>query len=126
MWNAVEAQTVLEGDAGFYHAYTGNNAGKLTYSFTADNSASLDKIAAGLGKDWMFLETLYRIYTTAGYNIAHVDVTAALCRRDRIRAEDVERVMDMWSSSQAELRLSADAKAAIEAHHARLSLLRRR
>ena len=33
----------------------------------------------GLGQDWIFLETLYRIYSTAGYNIAHVDVTAALC-----------------------------------------------
>jgi hypothetical protein len=26
-----------------------------------------------LGKDWVFLEILYRIYSTAGYNIAHVD-----------------------------------------------------
>ena len=40
----------------------------------------------------MFLETLYRIYSTAGYNIAHVDVTAALCKRDNIRPEQVERV----------------------------------
>ncbi|MDH3704110.1 MAG: MmgE/PrpD family protein [Alphaproteobacteria bacterium] len=85
-------ETVLEGDAGFYHAYTGNNAGKLTYSFTADNTASLDKIAAGLGEDWMFLETLYRIYTTAGYNIAHVDVTAALCAEHDIDPANVERV----------------------------------
>lgn len=85
-------ETVLEGEAGFYHAYTGNNAGKLTYSFTADNKASLDKITAGLGKDWMFLETLYRIYSTAGYNIAHVDVTAALCAEHDIAPEDVDRI----------------------------------
>ena len=85
-------ETVLEGEAGFYHAYTGNNAGKLTYSFTADNKASLDKITAGLGKDWMFLETLYRIYSTAGYNIAHVDVTAALCAEHDIAPGDVDRI----------------------------------
>jgi 2-methylcitrate dehydratase PrpD len=85
-------ETVLEGEAGFYHAYVGNNLGKLTYSFTGDTSASLDKITANLGTDWMFLETLYRIYTTAGYNIAHVDVTAALCREHDIKSEDVDRI----------------------------------
>ena len=88
----VGGETVLEGDAGFYHAYAGNNQGRLTYSFVGDTRASLDKIAAGLGKDWMFLETLYRIYSTAGYNIAHVDVTAKLCEEHGIRYENVDRV----------------------------------
>jgi 2-methylcitrate dehydratase PrpD len=88
----VGGETVLEGEAGFYHAYAGNNQGRLTYSFTGDTRASLDRITAGLGKDWIFLETLYRIYSTAGYNIAHIDVTAALCAEHDIRYEDVERV----------------------------------
>jgi len=88
----VGGETVLEGDAGFYHAYAGNNQGRLTYSFVGDTQASLDKITAALGKDWMFLETLYRIYFTAGYNIAHVDVTAKLCAEHDIRYEDVDRV----------------------------------
>jgi 2-methylcitrate dehydratase PrpD len=85
-------ETVLEGDAGFYHAYAGNNTGRLTYSFVGDTQTSLDTITADLGKDWMFLETLYRIYFTAGYNIAHVDVTAKLCEEHDIRYEDVDRV----------------------------------
>jgi 2-methylcitrate dehydratase PrpD len=85
-------ETVLEGDAGFYHAYAGNNRGRLTYSFVGDTQTSLDKITADLGKTWMFLETLYRIYFTAGYNIAHVDVTAKLCEEHDIRYEDVDRV----------------------------------
>lgn len=88
----VAGETVLEGAAGFYHAYAGNNKGQLTYSFTGDTQTSLDKITADLGKDWMFLETLYRIYSTAGYNIAHVDVTAQLCQEHNIRYEDVDRV----------------------------------
>ena len=88
----VGGETVLEGDAGFYHAYTGNNQGRLTYSFVGDTRTSLDKITADLGTDWMFLETLYRIYFTAGYNIAHVDVTAKLCEEHNIRYEDVDRV----------------------------------
>src|SRR5438128_6511668 len=48
-------ETALEGDAGFYHSYTSNNRGHLTYSFTADNETSLDKITAGLGDQWFFL-----------------------------------------------------------------------
>jgi 2-methylcitrate dehydratase PrpD len=88
----VGGETVLEGPAGFYHAYAGNNKGQLTYSFVGDTQTSLDKITANLEKEWLFLETLYRIYSTAGYNIAHVDVTAQLCAEHNIRYEDVARV----------------------------------
>jgi 2-methylcitrate dehydratase PrpD len=88
----VGGETVLEGDAGFYHAYAGNNRGRLTYSFVGDTETSLDKITAGLGTDWLFLETLYRVYSTAGYNIAHIDVTAKLCEEHEIVYKDVERV----------------------------------
>jgi 2-methylcitrate dehydratase PrpD len=84
--------TVFEGEAGFYFAYLGNREGHLSHSFSGARKADLDAITADLGTKWLFLETLYRIYSTAGYNIAHVDVTAALCRRDGIRAEEVERV----------------------------------
>ena len=86
-------ETVLEGEGGFYHSYAGNNLGVLRYSFTGDNATSLAKLTEGLGEDWMFLETLYRIYSTAGYNIAHVDVTAALCEEHDIRCEDVDRIV---------------------------------
>jgi 2-methylcitrate dehydratase PrpD len=88
----VGGETVLEGDAGFYHAYAGSNTGALTYSFVGDTHAGLDKITAGLGKNWIFLETLYRIYSTAGYNIAHIDVTAKLCEAHNIKYEDVDRI----------------------------------
>src|SRR5579859_4397415 len=85
-------ETVLEGEAGFYHAYAGNNQGRLTYSFTGQNYARLEDIVAGLGERWLFLETLYRIYSTAGYNIAHIDVTAQLCAEYDIQPSDVDRV----------------------------------
>jgi len=85
-------EKALEGNAGFYYAYAGNNQGKLTYSFTGDTQTSLDKITANLGAEWMFLETLYRIYSVSGYNIAHIDVTAKLCEEHNIRYEDVDRV----------------------------------
>jgi len=98
----VGGETVLEGPAGFYHAYAGNNKGQLTYSFVGDTQTSLDKITANLGQAWLFRETLYRIYSTAGYNIAHVDVTAQLCAEHNIRYEDVERVEEVvnWLETQ--------------------------
>ncbi len=85
-------ETVLEGEAGFYHAYAGNNRGELRYSFTGANRTDMAKIAEGLGRDWIFLETLYRIYSTAGYNIAHVDVTARLCEEHNLRYDDIDRI----------------------------------
>jgi 2-methylcitrate dehydratase PrpD len=85
-------ETALEGDAGFYHAYAGNNLGRLNYSFTGRNSTELGKITEGLGRDWIFLETLYRIYSTAGYNIAHIDVTAKLCEEHAITYQDIDRI----------------------------------
>jgi hypothetical protein len=85
-------ETSLEGEAGFYHSYTGNNRGELRYSFTGDNRTDLSRITGGLSKDWIFLETLYRIYSTAGFNIAHVDVTAALCAEHDLTYADIDRI----------------------------------
>src|SRR6266851_1142145 len=85
-------ETVLEGEAGFYHAYAGSSRGDLRYSFSGDNHADPAKITEGLGRDWIFLETLYRIYSTAGYNIAHVDVTAALCAEHGVAYDQIDRI----------------------------------
>jgi 2-methylcitrate dehydratase PrpD len=85
-------EVVLEGPAGFYHAYAGNNAGRLTYSFVGAIETRLDTLTARLGEEWMLLETLYRIYSIAGYNIAHVDVTAKLCEEHNIGYRDVDRI----------------------------------
>src|SRR3984893_9769928 len=85
-------ETTLEGEAGFYHAYAGSNRGELRFSFTGANRTDLAKITEGLGRDWIFLETLYRIYSTAGYNIAHVDVTARLCEEHNLCYADIDHI----------------------------------
>ncbi len=77
-------ETTLEGEAGFYHSYAGNNAGKLTYSFTGQTRASLDAITEGLGADWLFLETLYRIYSGVQHRPRRRDGEAL--RRERHQA----------------------------------------
>ncbi len=88
----VGGETVLEGEAGFYHAYTGNNHGELKYSFEGKLHADYNDVAANLGKNWIMLETLYRIYSISGYNLAHIDVTAALCRENDIKPADIEQI----------------------------------
>src|SRR5271155_720973 len=52
-------ETTLEGEAGFYHSYSGNNRGELRYSFTGANRTDIPRITERLGRDWIFLETLY-------------------------------------------------------------------
>ena len=95
-------ETVLEGEAGFYHAYAGGNLGQLTYSFDGRTSTRLEALTEGLGRDWMFLETLYRIYSTSGFNIAHIDVTASLCAEHDIQPADIERIEAVvnWHETQ--------------------------
>jgi 2-methylcitrate dehydratase PrpD len=85
-------ETALEGSAGFFQAYTGNNQGQLTYSFTGERQIALDRITANLGKEWMFLETLYRIYSIPGYNQAHIDLTSKICEEHHIHHADVDRM----------------------------------
>ncbi|HEY4370312.1 MAG TPA: MmgE/PrpD family protein [Burkholderiales bacterium] len=85
-------ETVLEGEAGFYHAYIGNNRGELTHSFSGKTRTDLSEVTKDLGREWIFLETLYRIYSLSGYNIAHIDLTARLCEENDIRAEDIESI----------------------------------
>lgn len=121
----VGGETVLEGEAGFYHAYVGNNHGKLIYSFTGDTHASLDRITEKLGKDWIFLETLYRIYSISGYNIAHIDVTAKLCADNNIEPQDIDRIEAVvnWLETQypspafAVRREDTNKKAGSTAYH---------
>ena len=78
-------ETTLEGEAGFYHSYAGNNRGELRYSFTGDNRADSRRSRAASAATGSFSRRCTAIYSTAGYNIAHVDVTAALCREHDIR-----------------------------------------
>ena len=77
----------------------GNNRGQLRYSFTGRNDTDLADITKNLGQDWIFLETLYRIYSTAGYNIAHIDTTAAIMRENGLDPADIDRIEAVVNSA---------------------------
>ena len=54
-------EEVLEGPAGFYHAYAGDRTGHLTYSFVGATKASLDALTATSARDGVARDAL-RIY----------------------------------------------------------------
>jgi 2-methylcitrate dehydratase PrpD len=107
-------ETTLEGEAGFYHAYAGSNRGELRFSFTGENHADVAQITRALGHDWIFLETLYRIYSTAGYNIAHIDVTARLCEEHDIAAADIDHIEALVNWLETEYPSPAFSSRSIE------------
>jgi 2-methylcitrate dehydratase PrpD len=85
-------ETVLEGDAGFFAAYAGNNKGELDYHFEGQLHANIAYIADGLGSRYEFLNTIYRLYGVAGYNIAHIDTVADLVRDNGIKGDNIDRI----------------------------------
>ena len=86
------SETALEGDAGFYHAFTGNNRGELTYNFTGPLQTSLADAVAGLGSRWELMHVTPKIYPTAGYNCPVIELMARLCANYSMLADQVESI----------------------------------
>ncbi|MCH7738347.1 MAG: MmgE/PrpD family protein [Chloroflexi bacterium] len=95
--NLKGSETCLEGEAGFYNAFTGNNRGELTYTFTAgadgvSGVTDLAQTVEGLGSRWELLHVTPKIYPTAGYNCPVIDLTARVRANNDIAPEDVESI----------------------------------
>ena len=86
------AETTIEGDAGFYNAFTGNNQGKLTYAFTGPLEVDLASITEGLGTHYKLLTAMFRMYPTAGYNQPVIDLMAEMKRQHRLNPDDITQV----------------------------------
>ena len=91
------SETCLEGEAGFYNAFTGNNRGELTYSFRAGagggpDTTDLAQTVEGLGSRWELLHVTPKIYPTAGYNCPVIDLTARARASHNIAPEDVASI----------------------------------
>ena len=94
------SETCLEGDAGFYNAFTGNNRGELTYTFGGAESGATDlaRTVAGLGHEWELLHVTPKIYPTAGYNCPVIELTTLMRAAHDIAPDEVEsiRVEMFW------------------------------
>jgi 2-methylcitrate dehydratase PrpD len=88
----VGAPTALEGEGGFYNAFTGNSHGDLTYAFNGPLKADPREVVADLGKRWELLDVKFKIYPTPGFNQPVAWLTADLVKEHRIEAEAIEHV----------------------------------
>jgi len=87
------APTALEGDGGFYNAFTGSHRGDLTYSFTGPLKADLGEVVADLGRRWEILDVKFKIYPTPGFNQPVVWLASEMVARHAVRAEEIERIV---------------------------------
>ena len=86
------APTALEGDGGFYYAFTGSNKGDLAYTFTGPPRANLDEIVADLGRRWEVLDVKFKIYPTPGFNQPVVWLASEMTARHTLAADEVEHI----------------------------------
>ena len=86
------AEMSLEGDAGFYNAFTGNNRGELSYVFQGDATTDLALVTEALGERYELLEVTPKIYPTAGYNNPVIELMAQLRATHSIEPRDVDRI----------------------------------
>ncbi len=86
------AATALEGEGGFYNAFTGSHRGALSYSFTGPLEANLDDVVADLGRRWEVLDVKFKIYPTPGFNQPVIWLASEMAARHKLRDEAIERV----------------------------------
>ena len=86
------SELALEGPAGFYNAFTGNNRGELSYVFTGPRQVDFAPVAADLGSRWELLHTALKIYPTAGYNCPVIDLMTDIRRSHQFATDEIERI----------------------------------
>ena len=86
------SENSLEGDAGFYNAFTGNNRGELSYVFQGPNRVELSSVVAQLGSRWELMHVTPKMYPTAGYNCPVIDLMTQVRARHQLSSKDVQRI----------------------------------
>ncbi len=93
------SETCLEGDAGFYNGFVGNNRGDLSYTFSFNppgdggpGSTALAHTVEELGDRWELMHVTPKIYPTAGYNCPVIELTTRMRAAHDIAPEDVEHI----------------------------------
>ena len=86
------SEEALEGPAGFYNAFTGNNRGELSYVFTGPQQVSFNPVTEGLGSRWELLHTVLKMYPTAGYNCPIIDLMTDIRRAHNLNIDEIEKI----------------------------------
>ena len=90
--NLMGSEESLEGEAGFYNAFTGNNRGELSYVFQGPNRTDMANVVADLGTRWEVLHVTPKIYQTAGYNCPVIDLMTQMRSRHELSPTDVAQI----------------------------------
>jgi 2-methylcitrate dehydratase PrpD len=90
--NVLGSETALEGAAGFYNAFTGNNRGELSYVFDGPHRISLDSVVADLGYQWELMHVVPKIYPTAGYNCPVIDLMTNMRAAHDLPLDEIEKI----------------------------------
>jgi len=85
--------TALEGEAGLYYAFTGDNTGKLSHVFTGPDHIELSSILDGLGRQYKMLDVVFKPYPAPGYDNAVIDLMADLKQQYGISHEQINKVL---------------------------------
>ncbi len=86
------SETALEGAAGFYNAFTGNNRGDLSYVFSGPDQVSLESVVAELGRRWELLHVTPKLYPTAGYNCPIIELMSDIRAAHNLPIADIEKI----------------------------------
>ena len=86
------SETALEGAAGFYNAFTGNNRGDLSYVFSGPDHVALESVVADLGERWELLHVTPKIYPTAGYNCPVIELMTDIRATHNLPVEEIEKI----------------------------------
>ncbi len=86
------SETALEGDAGFYNAFTGNNRGDLSYVFDGDQHVPLEGVVADLGQRWELLHVTPKLYPTAGYNCPVIELMSDMRSSHNLPIDEIEKI----------------------------------
>jgi 2-methylcitrate dehydratase PrpD len=86
------AETSIEGEAGFYNAFTGNNRGEVSFAFTGPRHIDLSSVTAALGEEYKLLTVMFRMYPVAGYNQPAIDLMAEMKRQHALDPDKMAQV----------------------------------
>ena len=86
------SETALEGPAGFYNAFTGNNRGDLSYVFSGPDNVPLDSVVVNLGQRWELLHVTPKLYPTAGYNCPVIELMTDIRSAHNLPIAEIEKI----------------------------------
>ncbi|HLF77916.1 MAG TPA: MmgE/PrpD family protein [Dehalococcoidia bacterium] len=82
----------LDGPSGFYNAFTGNNEGRLSYTFYGKRQVELADVAADLGDRWELMHIIPKMPPTPGFNIPIIELLKDLKREHKFEGKDIESI----------------------------------